>query len=183
MTDQSADPTPTDVAQEKQIEELQKAARINSRLPDTQAFLAFSIIYGVFGLIVLVIFKPPPQEIASTVFTLIGTVITFGAVVAGYYFGSSKGSDIKTVHADATMNALVNKVVGTNGDLGTGGGGASAVSAARAAAPAAAEAAAPAAAAVAAPPAAAVAAPPAAEVAVEHALAERDLEHKPGESL
>ena len=43
---------------------------------------------------------------------------------------------------------------------------------------AAAAAAAPAAAAVAAPPAAAVAAPPAAEIAVEHALAERDKEHK-----
>ena len=153
---------------------------LSSRFPDTQAFLAVSIVWGVFGLIVLVIFHPPPSEIASTVFTLIGTVITFGAVVAGYYFGSSKGSDGKTALQAANMSTMLNKVVSN----GTGSGSpvaatraaavAAAPAAAAAAAPAAAEAAAPAAATEAAPPAAAIAAPPAAEAAVEHALAERD---------
>jgi hypothetical protein len=158
--DQANADAAVDADLQAQIEALKKA---NSRFPDTQAFLAFSIIYGVFGLIVLVIFKPPPQEIASTVFTLLGTVMTFGAVVAGYYFGSSKGSDVKTQNADATMSTLVSKVVGSNGT----GSGTPAVAAAAAAA------AAPAAATIAAPPAAAVAAPPAAEAAVATALAER----------
>jgi hypothetical protein len=156
MTDQTPDGPPTQPP--------------TSRFPDTQAALAFCIVFGTLGLIVLVIFHPPPQEVASTIFTLIGGFGTLAAGVGGYFFGSSKGSVAKDDARDATMNTLVNKVVGS----GTGSG---------AAIVAAAKEAAPAAAAVAAPPAAAVAAPPAAEVAVEHALAERDLEHKPGESL
>jgi hypothetical protein len=140
----------------------------SGRFPDTQAALAFCIVFGTLGLIVLVIFHPPPQEVASTIFTLIGGFGTLAAGVGGYFFGSSKGSVAKDDARDATMNTLVNKVVGS----GTGSGGTPA------AVTAAAIAAAPAAAAQAAPPAADVAAPPAAEIAVEHALAERDAEHK-----
>jgi hypothetical protein len=143
----------------------------DSRFPDTQAFLAVSVVYGVIGLVVLVIFHPPPQENASTIFTLIGSIIAFGGVVVGYYFGSSKGSVGKDDRQAANMTTLLNKVVSN----GTGTGTPVAVrAAANAAAPAAAKAAAPAAATEAAPPAAAVAAPPAAEAAVAAALAERD---------
>jgi hypothetical protein len=89
-------------------------------------------------------------------------------IIIGYVYGSSTANKSK----DDTITALV---TGT----GTGGPSAAVVAAAKEAAPAAAQAAAPAAAKEAAPPAADVAAPPAAEIAVEHALAERDQEHKP----
>jgi hypothetical protein len=105
---------PTADSPQSQIAALKAAAEIK---PDTQSFLAFIIILGAFGLIVLVIFHPPPQEVASTIFTLIGSVVTLAGIVGSFYFGNSKTSARETAR-DATMDTLVNKVTSTGNGNG-----------------------------------------------------------------
>jgi hypothetical protein len=129
-----------------------------NKFPDTPSFLAIVLVISIVSLVFMLALLGRSD---SDVFKiLVGGLMTVGFTnIVGFYFGSSASSKTK----DDTISAMVS--------TGTGSGAPAAVTAAAAAA-------APAAAAVAAPPAAAVAAPPAAEIAVEHALAERDQEHK-----
>jgi hypothetical protein len=130
----------------------------NFKLPDTPSFLAMILVASIVGLVFLLALMGKSDT--DTFKILVGALMSVGFTnIVGFYFGSSSSSKAK----DDTISAMVS---------GTGSGTPAAVTAAAVAA-------APAAAKVAAPPAADVAAPPAAEIAVEHALAERDAEHKP----
>ena len=129
----------------------------NFKLPDTQSFLAMTLVVSIVALVFML--AAIGKSDSDTFKILVGGLMGVGfSNVIGYYFTSSPGSKLK----DETIHAMA----------ATASGSPAAVTAA-------AERAAPAAAAVAAPPAADIAAPPAAEIAVEHALAERDAEHKP----
>ena len=85
--------------------------KLPSIRPDTQSLLAGFIVASFVGVIILVVFHPPPQEQAATIFTLIGGLSTLAAGVGSYYFGSSKGSVSKDESRDQTLTTLVNKVV------------------------------------------------------------------------
>ena len=127
----------------------------NFKLPDTPSFLAIVLVISIVGLVFMLAMLGKSDT--DTFKILVGGLMTVGFTnIVGFYFGSSAASKAK----DETISTMASAVGGAP------------------AAEAAATAAAPAAAAVAAPPAAAVAAPPAAEIAVEHALAERDQEHR-----
>jgi hypothetical protein len=141
----------------------------NFKLPDTPSFIAVILVVSIVLLVFTLAFL---GGVNSQVFNvLVGGLMSVGFTnIVGYYFGSSSSSKAK----DETISTLAVNASGTGS-----GGPAAVTAAAAAAAPAAAKEAAPAAAKEAAPPAADVAAPPAAEIAVEHALAERDAEHKP----
>jgi hypothetical protein len=131
-----------------------------NKFPDTPSFLAVVLVISIVGLVFMLAVMG--QSNTDTFKILVGGLMTVGFTnIVGFYFGSSSSSKAK----DETISTMATAATG----IGSG---------APAAVTAAATAAAPAAAAVAAPPAAAVAAPPAAEIAVEHALAERDQEHK-----
>jgi hypothetical protein len=141
-----------------------------SWMTDVQRGLAWALIV-CFAVIVLVftfftVIGHLPDPILDVYKQVVTALINIVMIVIGFFFGSSQGSKDKDDARNAALKTLVTNVT-------PGAGSAIAAVAAAEAAPAAA--------AAAAPPAAAVAAPPAAEVAVEHALAERDLEHKPGE--
>ena len=130
----------------------------NFKLPDTPSFIAIILVISIVALVfTLALLGKSDSQVFNV---LVGGLMTVGFTnIVGFYFGSSASSKTK----DDTISAMV---------TGTGSGTPAAVTAAAVAA-------APAAAKDAAPPAADVAAPPAAEAAVEHALAERDAEHKP----
>lgn len=154
----------------------------NSRFPDTQSFVAISLIMSIIGLAYTLVFTGKADTDMFKI--MVGGLMTVGfANVIGYYFGSSSGSKEK----DTAMSGVVERLtpVATSPTNGAAGAEAArdaaaavAPAAAAAVAPAAAAAVArdaaaavaPAAAAAVAPAAAAAAAPPAAEVAVPPAV-------------
>jgi hypothetical protein len=82
---------------------------------DAQSALAFVVTLAFIFIIVLVIFHPPADPQAATIFTLIGSLATLAGMVGSYYFGSSKGSTAKDEGQARTLSTLVNKVT-ENGD-------------------------------------------------------------------
>lgn len=135
-------------------------------LPDTQGFLAISIIALIALIVVILLTRPPAidERTSGVLMTIVGVLIACLKDVYSFFFGSSKGSQAKDESQAKVITTL------TTPPTGTGGSPAAIVAAA--------EAAAPAAAAVAAPPAAAEAAPP----AVDAELDRRGVPDKPKEN-
>lgn len=134
---------------------------------NSQQVIAYAVVFTFIGVILIWLFHPPQsldQAALGIINMLIGVLVAKFTTVVDYSFGSSAESKNKGDSQTRTIDRLTQTLSGT-------GNGAAITAAAQAAAPAAAK--------DAAPPAADVAAPPAAEIAVEHALAERDAEHKP----
>lgn len=85
---------------------------------DAQRILAYVLVGSFILVIVILIFHPLPSDNPSTsmINTLVGVLGTMASGVAGYYFGSSKGSSDKEGSRDQTLTKLVDKV--TNGGSG-----------------------------------------------------------------
>lgn len=127
-------------------------------LPDTQGFLAVAIIF-LIALIVVILLVAPPQideRTSGVLMTIVGVLIACLKDVYSFFFGSSKGSQIKDEAQAKVLTTL------TTPPNGTGNGAAIKEAAKEAAAEAA-------------PPAAEVAAPP----AVEAELDRRGVPDKP----
>jgi len=59
-------------------------------------FLAWLVVIGFFALTGLLIFKSVPAEQNSVVFMLFGGLVSGFSTVMGYFFGSSRGSAMKS---------------------------------------------------------------------------------------
>lgn len=70
--------------------------RVNS-MTSTRAALAFFIIFFLFAMLIILMFKEVPNDNKSMLEMALGSLMTVGfAVVISYYFGSSKNESDKT---------------------------------------------------------------------------------------
>lgn len=84
--------------------------KVTGRRDTNLYLLAWTIIFGFFGLMSILLFVKIPEDSTGVIFMLFGALsASFGAVVS-YFFGSSKGSADKSVEISETAKALAKKV-------------------------------------------------------------------------
>lgn len=59
-------------------------------------FLAVGVTIGFFGLLALIVFRPPPAASAAMLNIMLGALATAWVAIVMFYFGSSAGSARKT---------------------------------------------------------------------------------------
>ena len=59
--------------------------------------LAWTVVIGFLALVVFLLYVPVPSDQSGVIFMLFGSLATGFGQVLQYFFGSSKGSDAKTV--------------------------------------------------------------------------------------
>ncbi len=77
---------------------------------DTNRWLAYGVSVAFFALIVVVVVLPnfvDDSPIKDLLFTLLGVVATGWANIIGYYFGSSAGSQQKSMTIGAALNQSI----------------------------------------------------------------------------
>lgn len=83
--------------------------KVTGRRDTNLYMLAWTIIFGFFGLMCILLFVKIPEDSTGVIFMLFGALsASFGAVVS-YFFGSSKGSADKSMELSETAKALAKK--------------------------------------------------------------------------
>ena len=68
--------------------------------------LGVLIVVGFFALLVLLLFKPIPENNSEVLYLAIGSLLSSFSMVVGYFYGSSAGSAQKT---ELMNNNKINK--------------------------------------------------------------------------
>lgn len=79
------------------FDDIKDARDRNVKLNDsTPAVLAFLVTFGFFGVLAVFMFAKIPPESATVLNIMLGSLGTAWTSIIGFYFGSSRSSEIKT---------------------------------------------------------------------------------------
>lgn len=79
------------------FDDIKDARDRNVKLNDrTPALLAFLVTFGFFGVLAVFMFAKIPPESATVLNIMLGSLGTAWTSIIGFYFGSSRSSEIKT---------------------------------------------------------------------------------------